>query len=301
LGFPNLQLLEIPESAAWTSSNFESLQNFRLMFNPSRNASTHGFYGSALSTGSSYLTVITNLAIAQQSAAILYNWEIQNSGNNTYISGLINYASQVSGFNFNSSRVGGGDTLSVSGSTITLIIQSTANITTETDGFLAAQQFILLKNGTSNSNKQLRRIASVAKSTSGNNITYTITTSRVKTDVSCSSVVVSSQSSSIFIAAGTSITSNIANIRIGDTARINTVTLPLSNTTTPSIVISKTSTSVTILKGTANDGIAATLNGTVVFDHEFTAANHPTAVTSPGTASETHFSSGTRAIYNYLI
>jgi len=58
---------------------------------------------------------------------------------------------------------------------------------------------------------------------------------------------------------------------------------------------------VTILKGTANDGIAATLNGTVVFDYEFTAANHPTAVTSPGTASETHFSSGTRAIYNYLI
>jgi hypothetical protein len=301
LGFPNLQLLEIPESAAWTSSNFESLQNFRLMFNPSRNVSTHGFYGSALSTGSSYLTVITNLAIAQQSAAILYNWEIQNSGNNTYISGLINYASQVSGFNFNPTREGGGDTISVSGSTITLIIQSTANITTETDGFLVAQQFILLKNGTSNSNKQLRRIASVAKSTSGNNITYTITTSRVKTDVSCSSVVVSSQSSSIFIATGTSITSNIANIRIGDTARINTVTLPLSNTTTPSIVISKTANSVTILKGTANDGIAATLNGTVVFDYEFTAANHPTAVTSPGTASETHFSSGTRAIYNYLI
>lgn len=308
LGFRNLQLLEISESVAWASSNFESLQSFRSMFDPGRTPSTHGFYGSALSTGSSYLTVITNLAIAQQSAAILYGWAIQSAGNNTYISGLSSYTSQISGFNFNPSRPGGGDAIAVSGSTITLTIQSGANITEATDNFLAGQPFILLKHGGLNNNKQLRRILTVSKTTSGNNIIYTIQTDRVKYDTSCSSVKIEQVTPSTFTVTGTSINNNITNIRIGSTARVTTVGLPLS-TAKPSIVISKTANSVTILKGIANDGIAALNDGiaalpntTVLFDYEFSVANHPTAVTIPSTTqSEIHFSSGTRAIYNYLI
>jgi hypothetical protein len=298
MAFPNLQLLEIPESLQWEASNFESLQNFRLMFNPTRSTSTHGFYGSALSTGPNYLTVITNLAIAQQSATLLYGWTAQSSGNNSYISFLSSYASRISGFNFNPSRVGGGDTINVSGSTITLAISSSANITSETDEFLVVNQPILLKK-TDNTSKQLRRISSVTRT----GTTYTIAVDRIKTEVTCSQVTITAGLNNTFVLTGISITSNITNIQVRDTVRISPITLPLSSTPTPtpSIVVSKTSTSVTILKGNTNDGITALSNITVIFDYEFSTSNYGTTVTSPGTANETHLSTGTRAIYNYLI
>ena len=300
MAFPNLQLLEIPESLQWEASNFESLQNFRLMFNPTRSTSTHGFYGSALSTGANYLTVITNLAIAQQSAALLYGWTAQSSGNNSYISFLSSYASRISGFNFNPSRAGGGDTINVSGSTITLTINPSANITSETDEFLVVNQPILLKK-TDNTSKQLRIISSVSRS----GTTYTIAVGRIKTEVTCSQVTITAGLNNTFVLTGNSITSNIGNIRVRDTVRISgsAMTIPLSSTPTPtpSIVISKTSTSVTILKGNTSDGIDALSNTTVIFDYEFSTSNYGTTVTSPGTASETHLSTGTRAIYNYLI
>jgi hypothetical protein len=300
MAFPNLQLLEIPESLQWEASNFESLQNFRSMFNPTRSTSTHGFYGSALSTGANYLTVITNLAIAQQSAALLYGWTAQSSGNNSYISFLSSYASRISGFNFNSSRAGGGDTINVSGNTIILTINPSANITSETDEFLVVNQPILLKK-TDNTSKQLRIISSVSRS----GTTYTIAVGRIKTEVTCSQVTITAGLNNTFVLTGNSITSNIANIRVRDTVRISgsAMTIPLSSTPTPtpSIVISKTSNSVTILKGNTNDGIAALSNTTVIFDYEFSTSNYGTTVTSPGTANETHLSTGTRAIYNYLI
>lgn len=298
LGFPLLQLLEIPESVTWASYNFESLQNFRLMFNPTRSTSTHGFYGSALSTGSNYLAVISNLAIAQQSAALLYGWIAQSSGNNSYISFLNSYASRISGFNFNPSRTGGGDTINVSGNTVTLAINSAANITTETDEFLVVNQPILLKK-TDNTSKELRRISSVTRA----GTTYTITLDRIKTDITCANVAIASGQNNTFVLSGDSISSNIINnIRVGDTVRVDLVTMPISITATPSIVISKTSTTVTVLKGSMNDGIQQLNNVTVVFDYEFLSTNYPTAVTSPSaTPSEIHLSTGTRAIYNYLI
>ena len=296
VAFPNLQLLEIPEGVTWNTDSFESLQNFRLMFNSSsRNTTTHGFSGSAL-TSTNHFTLLTNLAIAQQSAALLYGWGIQNSGNNSFISKLSNYSSLVSGFLFNPSRPGGGDTGgSATGTTITFTIQSGAISTVDVDGFLTANQFILVKNGTNNNSKQLRRISGTpTKSISGNNITYTITVQAVKSAVTCAGVTVASvPNTNTFVMTGTSISGSIGSIRVGDTVRIGAVSLPITGT--PSIVVSKTATSVTVLKGSVNDGINAT-TATVVFDYEFSGAL--AALTSP---SDIHISTGTRAIYQYLI
>lgn len=294
LRFPNLQLLEIPVGAAWAISSFESLQNFRLMFNPIRNTTTHGFYGTALVNANQFI-VLTNLAIAQQSATLLYGWPIQNSGNNSFISNLSSYASQVSGFLSNSSR---GDSITISSNVITLTI--TASITTEVDSFLSANQFILLKKS-DNTLKQLRKIASVNKP---NGTTYTITLDRVKTDITCGTVTIAAGTdANTFVMSGPSIAGSIGNIRVGDTVRVSSVTMPISGTAAPSIVISKTNNTVTVLKGTTvADGIAAIPSATVVFGYEFSTANHPTSVTSPSTTqSEIHLSTGTRAIYQYLI
>jgi hypothetical protein len=92
---------------------------------------------------------------------------------------------------------------------------------------------------------------------------------------------------------GTSISGSIDSIRVGDTVRIGAVSPPITGT--PSIVISKTNNSVTVLKGSVNDGIIAT-TATVVFDYEFSGT--VAALTSP---SDIHISTGTRAIYQYLI
>ncbi len=295
VAFPNLQLLEIPEGVTWNTDSFESLQNFRGMFNSSRNTTTHGFSGTAL-TSTNHFTLLTNLAIAQQSAALLYGWVIQNSGNNSYISKLSNYSTQasgISGFLFNLSR---GDSATISGNTITLTISLTAGITTDTDNFLSANEFILVKNGANNNSKQLRRIfGTPTKNTLGNNITYTIAVQAVKSAVTCTNVTVAQQgtTTNIFVMTGTSISGSIGGIRVGDTVRIGAVSLPITGT--PSIVVSKTTTSVTVLKGSVNDGINAT-TATVVFDYEFSGAL--TALTSP---SDIHISTGTRAIYQYLI
>jgi len=291
VAFPNLQLLEIPEGVTWNTDSFESLQNFRLMFNSPRNTTTHGFSGSAL-TSTNHFTLLTNLAIAQQSAALLYGWGIQNSGGNSFISRLSNYSSLVSGFLFNPSR---SDSATISGSTITLTISSTAGITTDTDNFLTANQFILVKHRVNNDSKQLRRISGTpTKSISGNNITYTIAVQTVKSAVTCTGVNVASiPSTNTFVMSGTSISGSIGNIRVGDTVCINAVSLPITGT--PSIVISKTATSVTVLKGSVNDGINAT-TATVVFDYEFSGVLAP--LTSP---SDIHISTGTRSIYQYLI
>lgn len=302
VAFPNLQLLEIPEGVTWNTSSFESLQNFRLMFNPTRSTTTHGFYGSALASTDHY-TLLTNLAIAQQSAALLYGWGIQNSGNNSFISNLSNYSTQasgISGFLFTPSR---GDSATIGTNTITLTISSNAGITTDTDNFLTANQFILVKNGANNNSKQLRRISGTpTKSTSGNNITYTIGLQAVKSAVICSGVtVVSGTIANTFVMTGNSISGSIESIRVGDTVRINSVSLPITGT--PSIVIAKTANSVTVLKGNVivnnaivNDGITSATNATVVFDYEFSGAL--TNLTSP---SDIHISTGTRAIYQYLI
>jgi hypothetical protein len=292
VAFPNLQLLEIPEGVTWNTDSFESLQNFRLMFNSSsRNTTTHGFSGSA-STSTNHFTLLTNLAIAQQSAALLYGWTIQNSAGNSFISRLSNYSSSVSGFLFNPSR---GDSATISGNTITLTISSTAGITTDTDNFLTANQFILVKHRANNDSKQLRRISGTpTKSISDNNITYTIAVQAVKSAVTCTGVTVTSVlNTNTFVMTGTSISGSIDSIRVGDTVRINAVSLPITGT--PSIVISKTDTSVTVLKGSVNDEINAT-TATVVFDYEFSGALAP--LTSP---SDIHISTGTRAIYQYLI
>jgi hypothetical protein len=291
VAFPNLQLLEIPEGVTWNTDSFESLQNFRLMFNSSRNTTTHGFSGSAL-LSTNHFTLLTNLAIAQQSAALLYGWGIQNSGNNSFISRLSNYSSLVSGFLFNLSR---GDSAIISGNTITLTISSTAGITTDTDNFLTANQFILVKHRANNDSKQLRRISGTpTKSISDNNITYTIAVQAVKSAVTCTDVNVASiPGTNTFVMSGTSISGSIGSIRVGDTVRINAVSFPITGT--PSIVISKTATSVTVLKGSVDDGINAT-TATVVFDYEFSGAL--AALTPP---SDIHISTGTRAIYQYLI
>lgn len=300
VAFPNLQLLEIPEGVTWNTSSFESLQNFRLMFSPnSRTTTTHGFYGSALAS-TDHFTLLTNLAIAQQSAALLYGWDIQNSGNNSFVSRLSNYSSSVSGFLFTPSR---GDSAIISGNTITLTISSAAGITTDTDNFLTANQFILVKNGTNNNSKQLRRISGTpSKNTLSNNITYTITVQPVKTAVSCSLVNVTSiPNTNTFVMTGISIENAITNgnIRVGDTVRINSVSVPITGT--PSIVISKTNNSVTVLKGSVNDGITAT-SATVVFDYEFPAPGAAfAALVSPASQADIHISTGTRAIYQYLI
>ena len=295
VAFPNLQLLEIPEGVTWNTESFESLQNFRLMFDSSRNTTTHGFSGSAL-TSTNHFTLLTNLAIAQQSAALLYGWGIQNSGSNSFISKLSNYANQVGGFLFNPSRPGGGDTGgSATGTTITFTIQSGAISTVDVDGFLAANQFILVKHGANNDSKQLRRISGTpTKNISGNNIAYTIAVQAVKSAVTCTGVNVASiPSTNTFVMTGTSISGSIGSIRVGDTVRSGAVSLPITGT--PSIVVSKTVTSVTVLKGSVNDGINAT-TATVVFDYEFSGAL--AALTSP---ADIHISTGTRAIYQYLI
>lgn len=293
VAFPNLQLLEIPEGVTWNTDSFESFQNFRGMFNSSRNTTTHGFYGSA-STSTNHFTLLTNLAIAQQSAALLYGWDIQNSGNNSFVSRLSNYSSLVSGFLFTPSR---GDSATISGNTITLTISSTAGITTDTDNFLTANQFILVKHGANNNSKQLRRILGTPTKNiniSGNNITYTIAVQAVKSAVTCTGVTVTSVlNTNTFVMTGTSISGSIGSIRVGDTVRIGAVSLPITGT--PSIVISKTTISVTVLKGSVSDGIDAT-TATVVFDYEFSGAL--AALTSP---SDIHISTGTRAIYQYLI
>ena len=291
VAFPNLQLLEIPEGVTWNTDSFESLQNFRLMFNSSRNTTTHGFSGYALAS-TNHFTLLTNLAIAQQSAALLYGWGIQNSGGNSFISKLSNYSSPASGFLFTPSR---GDSAIISGNTITLTISSTAGIVYDTDNFLAANQFILVKHGANNNSKQLRRISGTpTKSISGNNITYTIAVQAVKSAVTCAGVTVASAlNTNTFVMTGTSISASIGSIRVGDTVRIGAVSLPITGT--PSIVISKTTTSVTVLKGSVSDGINAT-TATVVFDYEFSGAL--AALTSP---SDIHISTGTRAIYQYLI
>ena len=301
VAFPNLQLLEITEGVTWDTSSFESLQNFRLMFNPTRSNTTHGFYGNALVSTDHY-TILTNLAIAQQSAALLYGWEIQNSGNNSFVSRLSNYssaASGLSGFLFTPSR-GDSAIINTSNNTITLTISSAAGITTDTDNFLASNQFILVKNGNANSLKQIRRISGTpTKSISGSNITYTIGLQAVKSAVTCASVTVASiPNTNTFVMTGISIENAISNgsICVGDTVRINSFTLPITGT--PSIVIAKTTNSVTVLKGNAmvNDGIASATNATVVFDYEFSGAL--ANLTSP---SNIHISTGTRAIYQYLI
>ena len=63
------------------------------------------------------------------------------------------------------------------------------------------------------------------------------------------------------------------NISIGDTVRVNAVTLPLSNAT-PSIVVDKSSNNqtVTVLKGSVNNDIIDGNNQTAIFNYEFPSA-----------------------------
>jgi hypothetical protein len=283
---------------------------FRELFNPSRTNITHGLYYSYPSGVNYLTSEYGELAIAQVSAIKLYsNWNHTKLGGLVTLPYQANFGFSFNGgstplglgnaVNFAGSALVNSELTfpTTTQCRITLKGIPEASQTNWTNYFIANALICFKKQSRytsivntvggditlsgwtgSSSSPELRRIGSpLSVWTSVNNGTLTITfnLNAVKNQSSISGLTIAADNTYAAGAGGSyfTLSANSAvfnNISIGDTVRVNAVTLPLSNAT-PSIVVDKSSNnqSVTVLKGSVNNDIGAGSSQTAVFNYEF--------------------------------